>query len=142
MAAAEDAERNDEDASVAIPTGAEGPTVLPDEMASPARLVGLLAPTGQRKVAPGGMIPLPFLGPDGQPYTVQNTPPPPGIVRLPFPDAVGNPLEIVVPPSPPGVIQLPFPAPDGKPYTVPRLPTAPPSSRIPSPGTKGGSGRP
>ena len=117
-------EREEDRATPAQPTamGTQGGAAMSGT--SPAeRLVQLLAPTGQAKPAPGTPIALPFLGPDGKPYTVQYNPPPPGFARLPFPDANGEPLlQVIVQTSPPGQIALPFLGPDGQPYTVPAPP--------------------
>jgi hypothetical protein len=110
----------------AIEAGTELAPVIPPGMSPEQRLVQLLAPTTRAKVPAGALIALPFLGPDGQPYTVQNILPPPGIARFPFPDpTTGQPLEVVVRPSKPGILTLPFLGPDGLPYTVPATPRVP-----------------
>jgi hypothetical protein len=120
-----------ESASDAPPLQAGGPLgpEIPSGISPADRLVQLLAPTGRPKAGPGEWLTLPFLRPDGQPYTVQNIPPPAGVARLPFPDANGQPLEIFVPPPTPGVFTVPFPGPDGQPYTFSFAP--PPVSRRP-----------
>jgi hypothetical protein len=106
----------------AIEAGTRLGPVIPPGFSPEQRLVQLLAPPPRAKVPLGAPIALPFPGPDGQLYTVQNVPPPPGIARFPFPGVNGAPLEVVVPPPKPGVFTLPFLGPDGQPHTVPAAP--------------------
>ena len=112
----------------AIPASDLGP-VIPSGMTPAARLVQLLSPSARPKPAVGAPIALPFIGPDGQPYTVQNYKPPPGIVQLPFPDASGRLLEVVVPPTKPSIFSLPFPVPDLQLSPVPGAPVRAPARR-------------
>jgi hypothetical protein len=105
----------------------------PAELSSPDRLTQLLSPGPRLKPQVGAPLALPFIGPDGAPYTVPNHPLTPGLVELPFADAGGNPLVIQVPPKG-GLIELPFIGPDGKPYTVPSSPPAGAPASTPAPG--------
>lgn len=113
----------------------------PAELSAPDRLTQLLSPGLRSKPAVGAPLALPFIGPDGAPYTVPNHPLTPGLVEFPFADPGGNPIVIQVP-SPGSLVQLPFMGPDGRPYTVPSSPPAGAPASAPAPGVAATPQRP